>query len=209
MELNTFLSGFFGAGAIEVIASLAGFLCVYLVIKRNIWCWPVWLLQVSLYIVVFYEVRLYSDALLHLIYVFMQIYGWWNWAVSKRNFGDIRIVGINRIDLLTWAAVSIIFSFCLGWIMATRTDAALPYLDAFTTITSLVAQWLLSRRYLASWLFWIAVDIVAINIYWQKSLFPTALLYSVFLIMAVYGLVIWLNEYRGNVKAQELSTIGD
>lgn len=207
MDFSNFLTDFFGASVTEIVASLAGFTCVYLIIKRNIWCWPVGLLQVSLYIVVFHGVKLYSDMLLHIVYVFMQAYGWWNWVSNKRLHGNVQIIGIKKSDLIIWAAVSIGGSFGLGWVMATYTDAALPFLDAFTTGTSLVAQWLLSRRYLSNWLFWIAVDIVAINIYWQKSLFPTAILYSVFLLMAVSGLFVWLSEYRGYAREQKLAMV--
>lgn len=205
MDFTSFLSGFLGASPVEITASLAGFICVYLIIRRNVWCWPVGLLQVSLYVVVFYKVKLYSDMLLHVIYIFMQFYGWWNWVANRRDQGTVRIVGVNVRQLLAWAVVCLVFSLGLGWLMATHTDAALPYPDAFTTVASLVAQWLLSRRRLANWFFWIAVDIVAINIYWQKALYPTAVLYCVFLVMAVTGLLVWLREYRGHSGDQTLA----
>ena len=82
----------------------------------------------------------------------------------------------------------------LGGAMKTFTDASFPYPDAFTTAASLVAQWLLSRRQLMNWIFWISVDVVAIWIYWQKALVPTTTLYVLFLIMATTGLVVWLRR---------------
>ncbi|EKD81174.1 MAG: hypothetical protein ACD_39C01929G0001, partial [uncultured bacterium] len=79
----------------------------------------------------------------------------------------------------------------LGWFMATRTDASFPYPDAFTTIFSLTAQWLMSLKKLESWYFWIAVDVVAIGVYYAKGLYLTTGLYSLFLVMAVIGLLKW------------------
>lgn len=116
---------------------------------------------------------------------------------NRRAQGHVRIVGVKGSHLFAWAGVCLLFSVGLGRFMATHTDAALPYPDAFITVASLVAQWLLSRRRLANWFFWVAVDIVAINVYWQKALYPTVVLYSVFLVMAVTGLLVWLREYRG------------
>ena len=92
MNLESFITGMLGASTIEICASLAGFVSVYLVIKRNIWCWPVGLLQVALYVFVFYQVKLYSDMALHVIYIFMQLYGWWHWRKVQGGLGDIQVL---------------------------------------------------------------------------------------------------------------------
>lgn len=187
---------------LEVIASLSGFICVYLTIKRNIWCWPIGLLQVILYVVIFYRVKLYSDVLLQSIYIVMQIYGWWFWVQGKRPDGEMVIIGARPYLLLAWAAATVAGAGILGSIMNNWTDAALPWADAFITVASLVAQWLLSRRLLINWLFWIAVDLVAIGTYWAKSLIPTTILYGAFLIMAISGLMIWTRNYREQALAR-------
>jgi nicotinamide mononucleotide transporter len=191
-----FIAEFLSTHQLEVIASLTGFATVYLVIKRSVWCWPVGLLQVSLYIFIFYEVKLYSDMVLHIAYIFMQIYGWWYWTQNKRHHGDIRVIALRWPKVLMWTGVSIAISLALGWIMATYTDAEMAYLDAFVAGTSLVAQWLLSRRYLSNWWFWIVEDIVAIDVCLRESLFPTAALHAVFIFLAFYGLWSWWKEYR-------------
>jgi len=191
-----FLQHMFGASGVEIVASTAGLLCVYLIIKRHMACWPVGLLQVILYIYVFYQAKLYSDMVLHIIYVFMQIYGWWYWAQDKQSHAGIQIVGLHYRTVLGWLVAVLLGSAILGGVMNTYTNADFAYGDAFTTVASLAAQWLLSRRMLANWLFWIAVDIVAIGIYWQKALIPTAVLYSLFFVMACSGLGLWLAEYR-------------
>ncbi len=196
MDLQTFIAGFFGSTSVEIIACLSGFICVYLIIKRNIWCWPVGLLQVSLYLMIFYQAKLYSDAILHAIYVVMQFYGWWYWLQGRGRDHEIIIQPTSLSITLVWVMVALLGSYVLGYVMSTYTDASLPYPDAFTTVASLVAQWLLSRRHLINWGFWIAVDVVAISVYWQKALYPTSVLYATFLVMAIIGLWVWLNKYQ-------------
>lgn len=199
MDLENFVAGFLGASPIEIIASIAGFLCVFLIIKRSIWCWFFGLIQVSLYAWLFFENKLYSDAGLHVIYIFLQFYGWWNWvnnSNSNRSSKDVIIIGTNIKDIAIWMFVAIASAGILGFLMNTYTDASFAYPDAFTTATSLVAQWLLTRRHLFNWLFWIIVDIVAIFIYFQKGLYPTSLLYFTFLVMCFVGQYSWWQEYK-------------
>lgn len=205
-ELASFLAGLLGASPIEIIASLSGFLCVYLLIRRNMWCWPVGLVQVSLYLIIFVEVKLYSDAILHAIYIALQLYGWHYWQRNRQQTGTIEVLNSSAQELVLWVGVALISTVALGYIMLRYTDAALPYADAFTTCASLVAQWLLSRRKLINWFFWIAVDVVAINVYLTKNLYPTALLYALFLILATIGLGQWmLTARRQRAVAMETS----
>ncbi len=176
---------------IETVAVLFGFLCVWLTIRQNIWCWPTGLVQVILYIFIFYQVKLYSDLILHIIYVVMQIYGWYHWLHGGRGRGGLEVTRLDPSGLLIWPVAVITGSFGWGWLMASQTDAALPYADAFTTVASLTAQWLLARKKLECWLLWIAVDLVAIGIYWSKELLLTSGLYAVFLVLATMGFFAW------------------
>lgn len=194
MSIKEFLSGFLGTNSIEIIASLSGFVCVYLLIKRNIWCFFFGFIQVSLYTHVFYAAKLYSDMILHIIYIGFQIYGWWHWTHNTNQHHQLVIEQGNSKHIFFWAAIAAIGTLLLGAYMSNYTDANLPYPDAFTTSTSLVAQLLLSRRYLFNWLFWIAVDVVAIVIYIQKGLYPTAILYTTFLVMCFFGYMSWIKQ---------------
>lgn len=176
---------------IEVVAVIFGLLCVWLTIRQNIWCWPTGLVQVLLFIVIFYQANLYSDVILHVIYVFMQIYGWVHWTKGR---GERTILPVSKLSVrgrTVWPLVAIAGTFGWGFLMATKTDASVPYGDAFTTVASLIAQWLMARKKLESWLFWIAVDVLAIGIYWYKDLKLTSGLYAVFLVLASIGYVQW------------------
>jgi nicotinamide mononucleotide transporter len=180
--------------AIEATAVVFGLLCVWLTIKQNIWCWPTGLIQVSLFIVIFYEAKLYSDLILHVIYIFMQIYGWYYWLHGGKKQSPLQVTTLTPLLLCSWVMVCVCGTFVWGWVMGTFTDASVPYPDAFTTITSLVAQWLMARKKIESWFFWISVDLVAIWIYFYKQLFLTTGLYSIFLVLATIGFFAWQND---------------
>ncbi len=188
-------------GPIEAVAVLFGFLCVWLTIKENIWCWPAGLVQVSLFIYIFHEVKLYSDLILHVIYVFVQFYGWYHWLHGGRGGRALEVTRLGPRAALVWPAAVVGGFLVWGYLMASHTDAALPYGDAFTTVASLVAQWLMARKKLESWLFWIGVDVVAIGIYWSKGLYLTSGLYLTFLIMASVGYFVWRGSWRGTEPA--------
>jgi len=181
---------------IELIAVVFGLICVWLTIRQNIWCWPTGLVQVTLYIAIFYHVKLYSDLLLHVIYVVLQIYGWYHWLHGGKDRQVLPVSTLGVSSRIAWPTAALFGTLGWGYLMAKYTDAAVPYGDAFTTVASLIAQWLLARKKLESWLFWISVDVVAIGIYWYKSLYLTSGLYAVFLVLAMLGWSAWRNDFR-------------
>lgn len=166
-----------------------------LTIRQSLWCWPTGLLQVFLYIFIFYEAKLYSDVGLQVVYVGLQAYGWWSWLKGgPRQDNDLPVTGLSDRARLGWSAVALVGAALLGGGMARWTDAALPVPDAFITSASLVAQGLLSRKKWESWLGWIAVDLVAVPVYAIKALYLTAALYAVFLVLAIQGLRQWRSD---------------
>lgn len=181
---------------IEASATVFGILCVWFYIRQNIWCWPTGLVQVSLFMIIFYEVKLYSDLILHFIYVILQIYGWYYWLHGGRPGEQVLVSRLPLKAIGIWICVAVTGTVALGFAMNSFTDASVPYPDAFTTVTSLVAQWLIARKKLESWLFWIIVDVAAIAIYLHKTLYFTAGLYFVFLILAISGYFAWRTSFR-------------
>lgn len=177
---------------IESIAVLFGIACVWLVVKENIWCWPCGLVQVSLYVYIFYQAKLYSDFGLHLFYIGMQFYGWHHWLRGGKGNTKAPITRLPARAILSWCAVCLFGAAAWGYLMSRYTDASVPYPDAFTTVTSLVAQWLMARKRLENWLFWIAVDVVAIGVYLYKGLYLTSGLYAIFLVLCILGIRHWL-----------------
>lgn len=178
------------------MASLSGLLCVWLTVRQNIWCWPVGLVMVLLYAWIFYHARLYSDMGLQIVYVGLQIYGWAHWLRGGPRDSGLPVTRLTSGRAVLWVSVGVVGTVLLGGSMARWTDASLPGWDAATTVLSLIAQYLLARKVLENWLFWIVVDVLAVGIYLVKELYVTAGLYAVFLGLATWGWLAWKQSLR-------------
>lgn len=175
----------------ELVAVALGLACVWLTVRQHIGCWPTGLAMVLLYIVIFYQAKLYSDMLLQVAYVFLQIYGWYAWLRGGPRQSRLAVSRLPRWQIGPWMATCLVCTALLGTLMDRCTDASFPYVDAFAAVASLIAQWLMGRKRLESWLIWIVVDVVSIGLYVAKDLYLTAGLYTIFLVLATLGLLAW------------------
>jgi nicotinamide mononucleotide transporter len=175
---------------LEGIAAAFGVVSVYLSTRQNIWSWPTAIVNVALYSVVFYNGRLYGQMGLQAIFLVLSIYGWYQWLHGGADKSELRVSRASPRLLATLAATNVVAWVVLAALLR-RTDAALPWLDALLTTTSLVAQWMMTRKILQNWILWIAVDIVYVPMFISQRLYATALLYAVFLMLAVMGFVEW------------------
>ena len=173
----------------EVIAVAFGLLSVWLTTRQSLWCWPTGLVQVVLFLFVFWDAKLYSDVILHAVYVVLQLYGWAYWKFGGGNRTKLPVTRLHPVVAVAWVGVIGVGTLAWGYGMASFTDAALPYWDAGIAVASLVAQYLMTRKYLENWLVWMAVDVVAVGVYAVKDLYLTAGLYAVFFVLCVFGLV--------------------
>lgn len=177
---------------IELVAVVMTLIGIVLTIKERISCWPVAIVGILAYLVVFIRARLYADAALQPIYVVQNIYGWWYWARGgARGQGQAPIVVLDWPRRLSWLAGTAVVSVVVGAGLARWTNAAAPYADAALSTTSLVANWLLAKKILENWWLWIAVNIGYVILFWRKHLLLSAGLYAVLLALAVAGLVEW------------------
>ena len=186
---------------LEPTAVAAGIVSVYLSVKQKIWSWPTALVNVSLYFVVFREQKLYADMGLQLIYFALSLYGWYEWLYGGENRTELRVSRAGPGMALTLAAIAVVGVAILGTLFARFTDAALPYVDSATATTSLVAQWMMTRKVLENWAVWIAVDVVYVGMFIYKHLYLTSGLYAGFLVLAVMGHVQWRRSYRADRAA--------
>lgn len=180
---------------LEIVAALFGAAAVYLATRENVWSWPVALVNVALYTVVFFQSRLYADMGLQIVYFVLSVYGWYNWLHGGERRSVLHVSRASLRLLLPLLAVVAVTAYSLGWILATRTDAVLPWLDSALTMTSLAAQWLMTRKVLECWLLWIAVDVVYVPMFVSRGLPATAVLYAVFLVLAVLGYIEWRRSF--------------
>lgn len=180
---------------IEIVAAVFGFFCVALYIARNALSWPVGLVQVVLYIWVFWQAKLYADMILHCIYVVLQIYGWWAWSNSRSVESDaegiIQVRTLGAQGHLGCLAATVVMTFLFASALSNWTDAQSPLADSFVAAASLVGQCLLALRYIENWGYWIAVNSVGVFLFASRGLIPTSILYCLFWVMAWIGLWTW------------------
>lgn len=176
---------------IETLAVAFGIVSVYLSVRENVWSWPTAIVNVSLYVVVFHGVKLYADMGLQFVYIAISAYGWYQWLYGGEGRTELTISRIPRRFIAPLIAAAVAVAATLGTLLRLYTDAALPYLDASTTATSLGAQWMMTRKYVENWAVWVAVDVVYIGMFIYKALYLTAGLYLVFLVLSASGFVKW------------------
>ena len=175
---------------VETIAAVFGVISVFLSVRQNIWSWPTAIVNTGMYIFVFFAAKLYADTGLQVIYVILNAYGWYHWLYGGKNRTELPVSKTSARTAGLLVATVIAGTGLLGTI-----DAALPSIDAMTTSVSLAAQWMMTRKLLENWIIWVAVDVVYIGVYIYKSLYLTAVLYLIFLILSAMGYFQWKASY--------------
>lgn len=191
---------------LELISFLLAIMTVLLTIRQNHWAWLFSIASSALYAVVFFGARLYGDMGLQFVFIAVSVWGWHQWL---RGGPAHEMLRVSRLPPWGWAAAS------LGWLagfgviallLKAFTDTDVAYMDGFLTAGSLVGQLLLSRKKLENWLVWIVVDVLYVGLYVYKGLILTAVLYAIFVVMAVIGLRAWKKALPGQVSAARMAT---
>ena len=193
-EILVGVANYFISNPWELIGAASGLLCVWLIIRENIWNWPVGLAYALVSVLVFYNARLYSDLVLHGFYVFMNGYGWYYWLSGggARSFEGRLVVARLSLPIASILAVATVTGvLAMGWLFGRYTDADLAYWDSTTTVMSFAAMWMVARKYIENWIVWLAVDVIATGIYIFKGIWPYAVLYGLYIPMAVWGWMAW------------------
>ncbi|MBR2455659.1 MAG: nicotinamide mononucleotide transporter [Bacteroidaceae bacterium] len=181
--------------ALEIIGTLIGLVYLWLEYRASIYLWIASIIMPAVYLFVYYDAGLYADFGINIYYLLAAVYGWWVWKYgNKEKQGEE--LPITRMPRGKWkmaAAMYLVFQLLIAWILIRYTDSNVPWCDAFTTALSMVAMWMLARKYLEQWLVWIVVDVVSVALYLYKGLFFTAGLYALYAIIAVYGYWNWKN----------------
>lgn len=191
---------------LELFAAALGVVNVWLVVRRSVWNYPFGLVMVTLYGFIFFEARLYSDTILQGYFFVVQVFGWWYWLKGRGNDGLVRPETMTHTGRLAAAAATLAGAAAGGWFFATYTNAAAPWLDAFIAAASVTAQYLMSIRKIENWVWWIAVDVVAIGVYFWKGLYPTTALYAIFLALSVAGLMGWMRQIEASRQPADAIT---
>jgi len=187
-----------GMAWLEFFGLVSGLLCVWLLIRENIWTFPIGLVYSVISVLVFTSERLYSDVLLNAYYVLMNAYGWYFWRYGGARGGTDWVPvtyapARTRVVLLVGVACG---TAAMGWFFDNYTDADLAYWDSATTTMSFAAMWMTARKYIDNWIVWLVVDVIATAMYLYKGIDFYALLYGIYLIMAVMGWRAWQRSMK-------------
>jgi nicotinamide mononucleotide transporter len=175
---------------IAVILSIAG---VWLTAKEKVISWPIAIIGCGIYTYIFYKDDLFGDASLQVFYVVISFYGWYEWLHGGKNNGELSVSAISVKVLFILALISIPASVGLGKALS-LTHSNVPYWDGITTTLSIVATWMMAKKYIENWLVWILTDLLYVILYIIKDLYLTAILYFVFILLAVYGYYTWKKQ---------------
>lgn len=175
----------------EIAGFVSGVVAVWLTAKESPLCWPTGLVNVSLYILICWQAKLYADMGLQVVYVVVCLYGWWEWLHGGAGGGRLEVSRAPRRMLAGLTVAGAVFAALLGLAFRRFTDASFPFLDSTLAAYSLVAQWLQSTKRIETWWFWIAVDVGYIGLYPAKGLWLTSVLYAIFLVLCLVGLRDW------------------
>jgi nicotinamide mononucleotide transporter len=195
---------------LELIGTVSGMLCVWLTAREKVSCWPIGIVNILFFFVMFYQVQLYSDMILQIFFLIMTVYGWWKWTHPRdesENNGrnELKISTLTPLILTLVIVFSGAGVFGLGTFMKHIHEllplyfpkaAAFPYPDAFTTIFSITANLLMTIKKRECWILWIIVDIVSFIMYFLKGINLVAIEYVIFAIIALMGWLNWTREEK-------------
>ncbi|MDU1903901.1 MAG: nicotinamide riboside transporter PnuC [Dysgonomonas sp.] len=178
---------------IEIIGAIVGLLYLYFEYKAHILMWPTGIIMSSFYTIVFIQATFYAFASINIYYILAGIYGWIMWRRSPKE-PESSSVGIlrtpTRLYLPILLSIIILYAIIL-YVLATFTDSQVLYGDSFVTTLSIVAMWMLARKYAEQWLLLIVVNIVSVFLYLYQDLYPTSIMYLVYAVVSVFGYIRW------------------
>jgi len=180
------------ANWIELLGSALSIIYLYLSIKQKVSLWIFGFLCSSLYVVVFFQSKFYADMSLQFYYLGVSVFGWISWKAGKpENRKELPVKRTTPLSGAIILVIALVLYFLYYFILSEYTDSPLPKADAFTTALSIVATWMLARKMIEHWWLWIIVDSVSAGLYFYKALYPTAILFVIYTVMAVIGYRQW------------------
>ncbi|HEY4129348.1 MAG TPA: nicotinamide riboside transporter PnuC [Gemmatimonadaceae bacterium] len=184
-----------GSSCLEFAGVVLGIIYVYLSARENLWSWPTSLLNAALFVPVFLEKGLYSDMGLQVVYFVLSLYGWYEWLYGGKGHSELRV---SRTSIKLWGILTLIAFggwIALGAITSRIPGSALPYGDAALVSTSLIAQYMTTKKLLENWIVWIVVDVFYVGVFIYKGLNLVAFNYAVYLGLAVLGYIEWKKSF--------------
>jgi nicotinamide mononucleotide transporter len=183
---------------IEIIAVILAIFYLVLAVRQNIICWVCGIISSVLYFFIMRSAGLYMEAYLQIFYVFMGFYGWSQWEIGTRDTSNFEVNTWNKSQHFFAASMILILSIFSAALLRLFTDATLPFLDALVAWGAVVATYMVAKKLLENWIYWLVIDSVSIFLFISRDLFPTAFLFGIYIIIIIYGYRLWSKKFQEN-----------
>lgn len=180
----------------EAAAVVLGVAYLLLAMRESLWCWYAAFASTGIFLVLFWNVNLLMESALQVYYLGMAVYGWWQWQRGGEGHTELAISRWDTRQHLVAVAAVLLVSAASGALLQQYTGAALPYLDSFTTWGSVLTTWMVARKILENWLYWLVIDSVSIYLYLDRALYLTAGLFALYLVIVLFGYRKWWLHYQ-------------
>lgn len=188
---------------LEIVGTIIGFVYLWQEVKASIWLWLTGIVMPAIYTVVFYKSGLYADFGIQVYYIVAALYGFLFWKFGKKQDKPLPIVHTSVRQGVILFLITVLVFIPIYLILTKFTDSTVPFYDSATTALSIVALWMLAKKHVEQWFVWIAVDAVSSALYFYKGIYFTAVLYTVYTVVAFYGYKKWnlmeKTQYNDNV----------
>ena len=191
------ISNFLNSVWFEILAAILAIAYLLLALRQDIRCWIAWIISSFMYLFVMLYAGLLMESALQIFYVGMGIYGWMQW--DKRSAQD-------KLSIRRWSKKQHFYAIgsllCIvvisGYLLSLNSNAVAPYIDSFTTWGAILATLMVAKKVLENWIYWFVIDFVSVFLFLSRELYPTAVLFVIYLVIIVFGYRAWLKAMRSN-----------
>ena len=185
---------------VELTAVVLAIAYLILAVRQNIACWYAAFVSTAIFLYVFWQVSLYMEAALQVYYLAMAVYGWWQWRRGSEYGDELKISTWPwQYHIVIWVLITV--ATIVSGMMLESTNQRLAYVDSFTTWSAVFTTYMVTRKVLENWIYWLVIDSISIYLYLDRELYFTALLFAAYIIIAVFGFYIWYQKYRENGRS--------
>ena len=180
----------------EIVAAILAIAYLILAMLEDIRCWIAWVIRSLMYFFVMYSANLYMEALLQIFYIFIGLYGLYQWRFKADKKDALKITTWSVKNHLIVIGALVFLTSLSGYVLMIYTAAASPFIDAFTTWGAIAASYLVAKKILENWFYWFVIDFVSVFLFISRELYPTALLFIVYLVLVVIGYSAWRKSWQ-------------
>ena len=192
------ISNYIVQNSLEITAVIFAILYLVLAVKQNILCWICGIISSILYFFIMRSAGLYMEAYLQIFYVFMGLYGWSQWKKETKNKENFVVHTWSKLNNFFALSMILILSFLSGTLLSSFTDSAFPFLDALVTWGAVVATYMVAKKLLENWLYWLVIDSISILLFISKDLWLTACLFGIYIVIIIFGFRLWSKALEEN-----------